>query len=464
MDEWNSLQNGANETPEQPTAPATEPIPQPTPTPVETPPTPPAPAPQPAPQPIPQPAPQPVQQPYATYGWQQAPYTPPPRKGGNGVTVVISCIALVVVVALVAVIALVGGNATPAGIGDTTTTEKTTSTTNANAPSIEIVDDSAADGGLTTREIVNRNLDSTVLLTVYNSTGTSNFPFGQASSGKLVPAGSASGIIWSADGYIITNCHCVINESTNKPFSRVDVTLYDGTVYEGATVVGGDETTDLAVIKIDAEGLRPAEFGDSTKMMLGDRVIALGNAGGLGFTATQGILSGLARDVYDDTGYAIKCFQVDAAINPGNSGGPLFNSAGQVIAVNSAKIVASGYEGLGFSIPINEAKTIIDELAEKGYVSGRVSLGITGQTYADSYYRGFLIYTIEEGSSLKGTKAAVGDLITAVNGEEITSYASLRTELAKYKVGDTVKLKLLRAANRQVESYEISVKLGEDKG
>lgn len=468
MDEWNNLSGGAGETPapaERPNEPATPaeptvptPVPQPQPTPQ------PQPAPKPMPQPAPQPTPRPVQQPYASYGWQQSPYTPPPRKGGNGATIVVSCISLVVIVALVAVIVLMGGNATPTATGDTTTTVTTRGTTNANAPSLEIADDAIADGGLTTREIVNRNLDSTVLLTMYSSTNTGGFPFGQSSSGQLVQAGSASGIVWSEDGYIITNCHCVINESTNKPFARVDVTMYDGTVYEGAEVIGSDETTDLAVIKIDVKGLRPAEFGDSTKVMLGDRVVALGNAGGLGFSATQGILSGLARDVYDDTGYAIKCFQVDAAINPGNSGGPLFNSAGQVIAVNSAKIVAEGYEGLGFAIPINEAKTIVEELAKKGYVSGRVSLGITGQSYEDSYYRGFLIYTIEKGSALEGTGAAAGDLITKVNDVEITDYATLRAELAKYKVGDTIKLTLLRASNRKVNSYEISVKLGESKG
>ena len=267
----------------------------------------------------------------------------------------------------------------------------------------------------------------------------------------------------TADGYIITNWHCVIDEDTDEPFSRIDVTLYEGTVYENATVIGADSSTDLAVIKVDAKDLKPAEFGDSTALQLGDRVIALGNAGGLGFSATQGIVSGLARDVYDDTGYAIKCLQVDAAINPGNSGGPLFNALGQVVAVNSAKIVAEGYEGLGFAIPISEAKAIVDQLIANGYVSGRVSLGITGQTYSDAYSQAFLIYTIEEGSSLRGTDVRRGDLIVGVNDVEVTDYATLRAALAKHNVGDTVRLKLLRSSDRKVQSFEVDVVLGEAK-
>ena len=215
---------------------------------------------------------------------------------------------------------------------------------------------------------------------------------------------------------------------------------------------------------MDATGLQPAEFGDSNQLKMGNKVVALGNSGGLGWSTTQGIVSGLARDVYEDTGYAIKCLQIDAAINPGNSGGPLFNAAGQVIAVNSAKIVADGYEGIGFSIPINEAKVIIDDILANGYVTGRVSLGITGQTYSDSYYRGFLIYTIEDGSPMKNTEAKRGDLITAVDDVTVENYAQLRSELAKHKVGDIVTLTLLRSSNRQVQELTVSVKLAEAKG
>lgn len=405
---------------------------------------------------------QPPHTPYSSYGWQQAPYTPPPKKKGNGgVVALISVICVLVIIALSVLLALAyrGKNTTVGGNNATTTT-----TTQGNVPTLDISELDEDAQGLTSREIISRNLDSTVLLTIYTKTSTgSGLPFGQSGTEKEVQAGSASGIVMSEDGYIITNWHCVIDEDTNEPYARVDVTMYDGTVYERATVVGADPSTDLAVIKVDAAGLQAAEFGDSTQLQLGDRVVALGNAGGLGFSATQGILSGLARDVYEDTGYAIKCFQVDAAINPGNSGGPLFNAAGQVIAVNSAKIVADGYEGLGFAIPINEAKEIIDELIENGYVTGRVSLGITGQTYSDAYYEGFLIYSINEDSPLRQTDARKGDLITAVNGTKVTNYATLRSALAQNEVGDTVTLTLLRASNRNVQSYEVSVVLTEAK-
>ena len=401
--------------------------------------------------------------PYTSYGWQQAPYTPPPKKKrGNGVLVAVSVISVAIIVVLSVLLAMVYRGDLPSGTIDTTDT--TSPSRNENAPTVEIIEPDEDVDGLTTREIVKRNLNSTVLLKMYTTGGTtSGLPFGQSGMAQEVQAGSASGIVMSADGYIITNGHCVINEDTNKPFARVEVIMYDGTVYESAEVIGADNTTDLAVIKVNATGLQPAQFGDSTTAQLGDRVVALGNAGGLGFSATQGILSGLARDVYEDTGYAIKCFQVDAAINPGNSGGPLFNAAGQVIAVNSAKIVASGYEGLGFAIPINEAKQIVDDLTKNGYVTGRVSLGITGQTYADAYYEGFLIRTIEDSSPLRQTDARKGDLIVAVGDTKVTDYATLRSALAQHEVGDTVTLTLLRATNRNVESYKVSVKLTEAK-
>ena len=270
----------------------------------------------------------------------------------------------------------------------------------------------------------------------------------------------------TSDGYIITNWHCVINEKTNRQFARIQVTTYDGTKYDQATVIGADKDTDLAVIKINAANLKAAEFGDSSQLSMGDRVVALGNAGGLEWSASQGIVSGTARDVYDDTGYSIKCLQTDAAINPGNSGGPLLNNQGQVIGVNSAKIVAEGYEGLGFSIPIKEAKVIIDDLLKYGYVKGRVMLGIMGNEVATPGYEGFMINSINEGSVLQGTKAQAGDIITHVNKVRVTTYAAMRTELTKYNVGDTITLTLLRVDNRtgKTVSFDVQCVLGESTG
>lgn len=407
----------------------------------------------------------PEPQPPYTYGWNRAPYAPPPKKGGNStaVAVIIGVVCAVIVGALVALGIAAQNLKTQNGEAATTTTQTGTTTTRRDPddlPTLTIPEVDEVLEGLSTRQIVSDNLDSTVLLTIYTETQGGAFGGG----GQEVASGFASGFVLSSDGYIATNWHCVVDENTNEPFARVDVVMYDGTVYENAELIGADSTTDLAVIKVDATGLKAATLGNSDALQLGDRVVALGNAGGLGFSATEGILSGLARDVYEDTGYAIKCFQVDAAINPGNSGGPLFNAAGQVVAVNSAKIVAEGYEGLGFSIPINEAVKIFDELMENGYVTGRVALGVTGQSYDDGYYAGFLIYTVEDYSPLNDTSVQRGDLITAVNDTVVEDYATLRSALAQYNVGDTVTLTVLRASNRQVQSFEVQVVLTESKG
>ena len=190
-------------------------------------------------------------------------------------------------------------------------------------------------------------------------------------------------------------------------------------------------------------------------------MVAIGNPGGLSWTVTQGIISGLARDVYEDTGYALKCLQTDAKINPGNSGGPLINSAGQVIAINSAKIVATGYEGIGFSIPINEAQGILNDLAKYGRVTGRVSIGITGKTITTIGFEGFRIHEIRSYSPLNGTKARVGDIITHVNGVRTKTYAELRTELVKGKVGDMITLTLIRPNTN--ERFDVTCTLVESQ-
>lgn len=405
-----------------------------------------------------------------SYGWPQqpapqpAPGAPVPPYGGkppkkkNGWVVLVALLGAVAVVASLVLVVYAALGAVPMTDDPTSSTVEKDDSSKVEAPSLEISQWDDDDGGLSNKEIVNRNFDATVVLTVY--TQSQNFNFGESS---LEEAGGASGIIMTKDGYIITNWHCVINENTGNPFDRIDVTTYDGKTYEDAKVIGSDESTDLAVIKINASGLTTAAFGDSSKLSVGDRVVALGNAAGLSWTATFGYVSALARDVYDDTGYAIKCLQVDAAINYGNSGGPLLNNQGLVVGINSAKIAATGYEGLGFSIPINEAKKVIDSLLKNGYVKGRVALGITGQTVSSGMYNGFLIATIEKGSCLEGTKAQVGDLIVGVDDKTVTDYGTLRSELSKHKVGDKITLRLLRSDRYtgQVSSLTVTVTLKE---
>lgn len=397
---------------------------------------------------------------YNPYGWgNQTPPSTPPKKKRNKSNIVIATLAVVcgaVIITLSVLLALSMNGQTPNNL-PTTSGGSTSTTENPNAPTLDFSDKDVVDGGLTTREIIDMNLNSTVVISMYEQVRSGFGGFGGSDNASIQQTGVSSGIIMTSDGYIITNEHCVINEDTNQPYARIDVTTYDGTVYEDAQIIGSDKDTDLAVIKITAANLQEAEFGDSSQLAMGDRVIALGNAGGLEWSASQGIVSGLARDVYEDTGYSIKCLQTDAAINPGNSGGPLINNQGQVVGVNSAKIAAEGYEGLGFSIPISEAKPIVDDLLKYGKVKGRVMLGITGTEVTTPGYEGFMINSINDDSVLQGTNAQAGDIITHVNGTRVTSYTAMRTELTKYNVGDTITLTLMRVESRTGRTVSFNV-------
>ncbi len=413
-------------------------------------------------------------------GWQQQPSQPtsytwstpqplpqPPRR--NHAAVWIAVLGTVCALCLLIPSVLLAGKHLWADEGGTptkTTVQQSSPTVptgdrNTNAP--DIVTKEPAEEGLSSAQIVSVNLDSTVIIRMYMTVSSGYF----ASSEEEMQAGEATGIVWTADGYIITNAHCVYSEDYGRVFSRIEVELYDGTLFSTATVVGYDTTTDLAVIRVDSTELTPAQFGDSNALRLGDRVLALGNNSGLGWTVTGGMVSGLARDVYEETNYAIKCLQVDAVINPGNSGGPLLNSSGQVVGINSAKIVAEGYEGLGFSIPINEAKKVLQDLVSYGYVKGRVMLGIEGYTF-DTYrgYEGFYISVIGKNSCFVGTDTQVGDIITHINDVRVKSYAEMREQLTSYAVGDTVTVTLMRIRrnNPTVETVTVSITLMESDG
>lgn len=312
---------------------------------------------------------------------------------------------------------------------------------------------------LTFAQIAAKVRPSVVSVITYDPTS-----FGQNS-------GQGSGIIYSSDGYIVTNAH-VIN---NSKAVHVTVVLSDEREFE-ATVLGYDTRTDLAVLKIEATGLPAAEFGESDKLVAGDEVIAIGNPGGEQFAGsiTNGIVSGINRVIDADSSSttAMKYIQTNAAINPGNSGGALVNIYGQVIGINTAKISATGYEGLGFAIPIATAKPVIDDLSSLGYVSGRVKLGITCTEVTSSmaqYYNvptGLMIYSIEKGSDLDG-QAQVGDIIDKVDGQDISSLSEMQDICAEKKVGDTVVLDMYRPATSRLQkssTYTITVHLLEDKG
>ena len=283
------------------------------------------------------------------------------------------------------------------------------------------------------------------------------------------PDSTGTGIIATADGYIITNAHVVLHSKS----VYVKVTTYDGQEYD-AVVVGSDRTTDLAVIKTNDYGFTPAQFGDADELSIGEWVLAIGNPGGERFSSslTRGIISGLDREVGEYSENGMTYIQTDAAINPGNSGGPLVNMYGQVVGINSSKIMTEGYEGMGFAIPVSTAKDIIDQLLAGGYVEGRVRLGIMGReidgTMAMIYGlpQGFMISELPEDSAFAGTGAQVGDVITAIDGNEVASLSEISNLLLRYSPGDQVTVTLFRQNDSGVggEEIDVTITLLEDRG
>lgn len=279
---------------------------------------------------------------------------------------------------------------------------------------------------------------------------------------SFTPDSEGSGIIFSADGFIVTNAHVIADSKI------LTVSLENGDTYP-ATVIGSDTRTDLAVIKIDAQNLPYAEFGNSDQIEVGDSVLAIGNPNGmeLAGSVTKGIVSGLNR-FGNLSSYGTSYIQTDAAINPGNSGGALVNEYAQVIGINSAKLVATEFEGIGFAIPINEVLPIITDLMKNGRVTGRAELGITGQMVdealaeANGTPMGIGIKSIKPESDLLAQGVEVGDIITQVEGVEIEDFSTLSAEIASRKPGDTIKLTIYRNDNYgNGKTFEVEVALME---
>ena len=294
------------------------------------------------------------------------------------------------------------------------------------------------------QDIYSSVIDSVVSISSMTSSGTS----------------SGTGIIMSSDGYVITNHHVITGALV------ISVLTNDNQEFEAA-LVGSDEMSDLAVLKIDARGLQAAEFGDSSKLRVGDSVVAIGDPLGVQLrgTMTNGIISAINRDltVGDRT---MTLIQTNAALNNGNSGGPLINCYGQVIGINTVKMssyytATASVEGLGFAIPISVAKPIIDELIENGYVAGRPAIGISGDSlpsYYRTYYRlpeGVYVTSVNEGSDAKAKGIREGDIVTAINGEKICSIDELNTVKNQYAAGDEVTLTIYRSGTY----YEVTVTL-----
>ena len=275
--------------------------------------------------------------------------------------------------------------------------------------------------------------------------------------------GEGSGAVYSADGYIITNYHVISGAVTNKSGSKIEVftDTLDSDSYE-ATVVGYNISTDLAVIKINAKGLTPAEFSDSSKLKVGQYVITVGNPGGLEFmdSVTYGVISGLNRVVSSDSD--VKLIQTDAAINPGNSGGALVNTKGQLVGINSSKIVSEEFEGMGFAIPSNTVAKICKNIIEKQN-DPEPYLGISvSEKYNSSvlkyygYPSGAVVSSVADGSPADNAGLAKGDIITEFGGTEITEYSMLESLLQKCKPGDQVSVKIYRSGRY----YSTTVTIG----
>jgi serine protease Do len=306
----------------------------------------------------------------------------------------------------------------------------------------ETITSDVPDGALSFQEIYQKVIPSVVSITSTLSGGTA----------------TGTGIVMSEDGYIITNYHVIDGAE------HLTVLLHDDTEYVAA-LVGGDETSDLAVLKIDAKGLDAAEFGSSASLQVGDEVVAIGDPLGteLRGTMTNGIISAINRDLQVDE-RTMTLIQTNAALNSGNSGGPLINCYGQVIGINTMKMSSyySSIEGLGFAIPISNAKPIIDELIEKGYVSGRPAIGIRiaqdVNNAARAYYNipeGIIVQSVTSGSDAAAKGLQAGDVIIAFEGTTVTTTDELRNLLSAYTAGETVRMTIWRNG----ETFDISIVL-----
>ena len=308
---------------------------------------------------------------------------------------------------------------------------------------------------LTPAQVYAANVDSCVGITV--STTTNVFGY------TTTAAATGSGFVITEDGYIVTNHH-VIEEATRDKNVPITVSFQNGETYN-AKLVGSEADNDVAVLKIEAQGLKPIVLGDSDKLVVGESVYAIGNPlGELTYSLTDGIVSALDRVITTGSGedaVSLNMLQTNCAINSGNSGGPLFNAYGEVIGITTAKMSgastsSASIEGLGFAVPVNDVKDIIKDLIENGYVTGKPYMGvqISSVTEADAKRYGLrvgaYVELVEENSSAAKAGLKVGDIIIAIDETEINTHSALVATVATYRAGDTVTLKIMRE-HKQLE-------------
>lgn len=296
-----------------------------------------------------------------------------------------------------------------------------------------------------------------------------DFGYGESQIQQQEPVGTGTGVVFTEDGYIVTNAHVIYDSQYGYGLaSEINVLLGDD-VYEAETI-GYDVDCDLAVLKIDAEGLTPAEFGDSDKLNLGEDVTAIGNPLGLDLmnTVTKGIISGLNRNITIND-KSMNLIQTDTAINSGNSGGPLINKYGQVIGINSSKMSSSGFgeasiEGICFAIPSNKVSDVVEDFMNYGYVKGKPQLGISCRDVtaeiSQMYDMPLGVYVVEvtEGSAAEKAGLKKGDIITAVDGVEVETSTELTAEKNLHVAGDEIELTYMRNGEEMTTTLTLDEK------
>lgn len=388
-----------------------------------------------------------------TSQWE-APYIPPERKkngltGGKVVAIALAC-------------SLLGGIAGAGGaLLSSKLTEKPLSGNGASISTViegnrenAVIDTTQIDTNklMTPAQVYAANVSSTVGIT---TSITTNFWGYQTTS-----AAAGSGFIFSADGYILTNFH-VIEDSDS-----ITVAMYDGKTYD-AKLIGYDESNDVAVLKIEAENLVPVVLGNSDNLNVGDSVVAIGNPlGELTFSLTAGTISAKDREITMSTGSTMQLMQTDCAINSGNSGGALFNLYGEVIGITNAKYSGSSSSGasidnIAFAIPINKARSIAESIIEKGYVSkpyiGISVTTVSSETQSYGLPQGAAVKEVAENSPAATAGLKVNDIITHINGEEITGSADLVSRVTNSAAGDTLSMTVYRKGS----TLELTVTVGE---
>ena len=382
---------------------------------------------------------------------------PKKKKKFNGKRVARSAVALV----LAAAMGFAGGfvGAKFGGSGKVVIQQVAPSSTadSASGSDSSITAASSSGSSLTTEQVADLVSPSVVVITTEQVVYSQWSWYGQ----NQVESGAGSGVIISSDGYILTCAHVVDGAST------ITVTICDKDYT--ATLVGEDTTSDIAVIKIDADGLTPATVGNSDSLKVGQSVMAVGNPlGELGGTVTGGMISALNRSVTIQGSSSVNTMsliQMDASVSPGNSGGGLFNMNGELVGIVNAKSSSSDAEGLGFAIPINDAIKVAQELLENGYVTGRPYLGITylavtdAQTASQLGVNAYGVYVVEvvKGGPAEKAGLQAGDRIVSVDGTEIASKDDLGTLMQKHAAGDTLSITIARDGQMQT----VNVTLGE---